>query len=136
MFALPSPAFCDKYKVKSKLGQCIIVMSEGIVFRATVDKETRELCIMAYGVPGKDAHIKDPEVRKELKLDAPYYHLGPCTVHVHLWVAGAFGLNIRSEGGIDHLNRITSDNRVVNLYSANRKEQAMNQTNNITYYKP
>ena len=136
-FALPdkSPTFRRKYPDwKPKPGQCTIATSEGIVFRATVDKETRELCIKAYGFPAKDAHSEDPEVREEHRLDA--YLFGPDKIQIHSWVAGAFGLSLMSSGGIDHLNRIRSDNRVVNLYSANSKEQGMNQTNNITYYYP
>ena len=134
-FALPSPAFCRQYSWKSKSGQCTIVTSEGIVFRAQVDTETRELCIQAFGVPGKDAiFVEDPEKRKELKLDG--YHCGPNQISVHHWVAGAFGLSLKSSGGIDHLNRIPSDNRIVNLRSAEKEEQFMNKSNRITYYSP
>jgi len=115
-----------------KSNQIEIAMSTGVVFRGTVEQKTNELCIKCFGISERDAHIDDPEERANLKLDI-YKSLGNCSIHS--CIAAAFGLDRESTGGIDHLNRIKSDNRVVNLYSATSKEQSFNRSCQIPYSK-
>ena len=123
MVAHAHPDFTAKAKVKSN--QLVIVSSDGVVYCGTVDEDTNELSIKAFGVPAKDAHVMGPKVK---------YQCGPGGAKVHLWVAAAFGMDLQSPGGIDHRNRNPGDNRVVNLYSATRIEQSQNQSKNISYY--
>ena len=123
MFAHPHPDFTTKVKSNQR----VIVSSDGVVYLGTVDEDTNELSIKAFGVPAKDAHDMGPWPNGK-------YQCGPGNTFVHLWVAAAFGLDLQSGGGIDHRNRIPGDNRVVNLYSATRFEQNRNQGSSISYY--
>jgi len=117
-----------------KSNQIEIAMSTGVVFRGTVEQKTNELCIKCFGISEGDAHIHDPEERADLKLDD--YKTSPRGgSNLHQYIAAAFGLELASAGGIDHLNRIKSDNRVVNLYSATSKEQSFNRSCQIPYSK-
>mmetsp|Transcript_17165 Transcript_17165/g.29103 ORF Transcript_17165/g.29103 Transcript_17165/m.29103 type:complete len:253 (+) Transcript_17165:276-1034(+) len=133
MYADVPLAFYRKLGIKDlEPHQIEIAMSTGVVFRGTVEQKTNELCIKCFGISERDAHIDDPEERANLKLDI-YKSLGNCSIHS--CIAAAFGLDRESTGGIDHLNRIKSDNRVVNLYSATSKEQSFNRSCQIPYSK-
>mmetsp|Transcript_14469 Transcript_14469/g.29581 ORF Transcript_14469/g.29581 Transcript_14469/m.29581 type:complete len:359 (-) Transcript_14469:128-1204(-) len=134
MYADVPPEFYCELGHHLKSNEIEIAMSTGVVFRGTVDQTSNELCIKCFGISERDAHINDPEERANLKLDD--YKCGPRGIFgVHQYIAAAFGLERASTGGIDHLNRIKSDNRVVNLYSATRKEQNNNRNIVISYYK-
>mmetsp|Transcript_17166 Transcript_17166/g.29105 ORF Transcript_17166/g.29105 Transcript_17166/m.29105 type:complete len:260 (+) Transcript_17166:276-1055(+) len=140
MYADVPLAFYRKLGIKDlEPHQIEIAMSTGVVFRGTVDRGTvdqpsNELCIKCFGISEGDAHIHDPEERADLKLDD--YKTSPRGgSNLHQYIAAAFGLELASAGGIDHLNRIKSDNRVVNFHSATRQEQQTNRTVAISYYK-
>jgi len=125
MYAYLPPEVYRKHGYHLKSNQIEIAMSNGVIFRGTVDLPSNELCISCSGISERDA--------QEIKLDS--YQRSPVgAANVHTLIAAAFGLDLESTGGIDHLNRKRSDNRVVNLHSATSKEQTTNRTCVISYY--
>jgi hypothetical protein len=70
---------------------------------------------------GKVAGILDTNGYRKIRVDNR--HLGGEHVIAWLWVHGEY-----LPGGIDHINRVRDDNRLVNLRKATKSQQQVNRT--------